>query len=74
MLVAMAKRNRIRAILAELGWTIQDLSRKIEMTYQQTHKIVTSERIPPGTSYATLEKFSEALNTPIDELEERVEV
>jgi DNA-binding Xre family transcriptional regulator len=73
MLVATTKRNKIPEILDDLGWTIQDLSRKVVMTYHHVHKIVRAEQIPPGTTYETLTRISTALGVSIDDLEEVVE-
>ena len=71
--MAAKRRNRIPILLAELGWTIQDLSHETRMTYHHVYKITRAEKIPSGTTYDTLTKLSRALGVAIDDLEDVVE-
>lgn len=69
MLVATLPRNRIKALLEVQGRSIYWLAKKVDMSYQAIHSLVSAPSIPEGTSYGTLKRISDALGVGIDDLE-----
>jgi hypothetical protein len=68
------KRNLIKDILKNQHRSVRQLSLETGMIYHHLHTIVNAEAIPPGTTYATLEKIRVALGlSSIGELEEKID-
>ena len=61
--------NRIPELLDQKRWSIYELRKRTELTYNTVHAIAKSEKIPDGTTYGTLKKIAMALGVRIDDLE-----
>jgi lambda repressor-like predicted transcriptional regulator len=62
--------NNIPKLLEKKGWSIYRLNKKAGLSYNTTHNIATSEKIPPHTAYDTLRRIADALGVTIDDLED----
>lgn len=66
----LAMANKIPVILKEKNWSIYELGKRTELSYNTIHSIVTAEKIPDGTAYGTLKRIARALSVRIDDLED----
>lgn len=69
MLVATmdAQKTYIEQLLDDLGWTIDKLAREADMSYSQTHEIVT-KGFKTGTRLGSIKKLAQVLNVSIVDL------
>ena len=65
--MSIEEKTYIEKLLDERRWTIDRLAREAEMSYSQTHDIVT-KGFKPGTRLGNIEKLAEALGVPVVDL------
>lgn len=59
-----SQKTYIELLLDERGWTIDKLAREADMSYSQTHDIVT-RGFKPGTRIGNIEKLAAVLNVSV---------
>lgn len=62
-----AQKTYIEQLLDSLGWTIDKLAREADMSYSQTHEIVT-QGFRPGTRLGNIRKLAKVLNVSVVDL------
>lgn len=61
------QKTYIEHLLDNLGWTIDKLAREADMSYSQTHEIVT-QGFRKGTRLGNIRKLAKVLNVSVVDL------
>jgi len=61
--------NNLPVLLKRNSWSVYRFAKLAGLVHHQAQSIVTSEHIPPGTEYRTLQKMARVLGCKIDDFE-----